>query len=760
MAIKTSLDGAWRMSYIQERDYLKGEYCPTTVADAEKAANVIAAQVPGNYELDFMRAGIIEDPFYGLNIYKLREYETCHFWFWRDFEAKVTDDDAFLVFEGIDTIADIYLNGKLIAHTENQLIIHEINVTGKLLDGKNELLVHIYPTVIEARKYEYCAYDQALPYNFESIYIRKAGSTFGWDIMCRTVSAGLWRPVRLEMRPVERIKEVYLEALNPGNEGGHAWCSMFFSLNIPTSSIEDYYIETEGICGDSKFYDKRQVFFVAGKFHFSVPNAKLWWPRNKGNASVYDVTVRLIKAGEVIDEYKTIFGIRSIKLDLEENFCFYVNGEKFFAMGSNWVPVDGLHSRDAERLPKCLEMLDDIGCNIVRCWGGNVYENDIFYDFCDRHGILVWQDFGMACGNYPTDEDFQSRLREEAISVVKRLRAHPCIAVWSGDNENDQGMVPNGIDPNRNLLTRRVLPEVLFKHDPRRPYIPSSPFFDEDMFKGKKRITEDHLWGPRDYYKNKFYTDSDCYFASEMGYHGCPSPSSIRKFCRPDKVWPYKDNMDWFGHCTNPIEDPNGMFNYRVELMANQIGELFGEIPTDIDRFAKASQISQAEAKKFFIESFRVKKWRKTGIIWWNLIDGWPQFSDAVVDYYYSKKIAYDYIKRSQQPVCMILGEPENWGQPVYLCNEFTHDVSVKFKITNVRTGETVWQGDASAPANTNVRIGNIKYFHARHEFYLIEWTTSDGVEGKNHYLAGHPGFDLDEYVALAEKAGLINYVD
>jgi len=202
------------------------------------------------------------------------------------------------------------------------------------------------------------------------------------------------------------------------------------------------------------------------------------------------------------------------------------------------------------------------------------------------------------------------------------------------------------------------------------------------------------------------------------------------------------------------------MFNYRVELMANQIGELFGEIPTDIDRFAKASQISQAEAKKFFIESFRVKKWRKTGIIWWNLIDGWPQFSDAVVDYYYSKKIAYDYIKRSQQPVCMILGEPENWGQPVYLCNEFTHDVSVKFKITNVRTGETVWQGDASAPANTNVRIGNIKYFHARHEFYLIEWTTSDGVEGKNHYLAGHPGFDLDEYVALAEKAGLINYVE
>lgn len=174
-----------------------------------------------------------------------------------------------------------------------------------------------------------------------------------------------------------------------------------------------------------------------------------------------------------------------------------------------------------------LPMLADIGCNTVRCWGGNVYENEKFYDFCDRNGIMVWQDFAMACAVYPQDDEFAKAIGEEAETIIKALRHHPSIVLWAGDNECDAAHAWNShpTDPNENILTRKILPEKVRAHSTFTPYLPSSPYIDEEAYKSGKPTSEDHLWGPRDYFKGDYYKNTVCHFASETGYHGCPSPN-------------------------------------------------------------------------------------------------------------------------------------------------------------------------------------------------------------------------------------------
>jgi beta-mannosidase len=247
-----------------------------------------------------------------------------------------------------------------------------------------------------------------------------------------------------------------------------------------------------------------------------------------------------MRDGVLCDEKDIRFGVRSVELirtsTTDENgngeFLFKINGKKIFCLGTNWVPLDAFHSRDLERLAPALEMIDDIGCNMIRCWGGNVYENDAFYEYCDEHGIMIWQDFGMGCGVYPQDACFAEKLRVEAVAVIKRLRQHASLILWAGDNEVDVFSASDGFrrNPNHNILTRQILPQALRENDLVRPYLPSSPYVDEEAFQTRKPTSEEHLWGPRDYFKGNYYGTSKCHFASETGYHGCPSPKSLEKF--------------------------------------------------------------------------------------------------------------------------------------------------------------------------------------------------------------------------------------
>ncbi|MBE6953074.1 MAG: glycoside hydrolase family 2 [Ruminococcaceae bacterium] len=771
---KQSLDGSdWKLAYApHSRVCVDGAEDAGTIA-AVKALGypTVDAVVPGNFELDLLRAGEIEDPFFGTNPIKLQRLECLHLFYYRRFDTDFCSAaDVTLELEGVDTFADVWLNGEKIAALDNMLIAHSLSVGGKLRNGGNELLVHISPATIAARRYEAEPGAAAFSYNHASLYVRKAPASYGWDIAPRFVSGGLWRSVSLVARPKERIKDVFCYTKWADAQTARAGVAVWYAVETDADLLDDLTVEVEGICGENRFGGQSRLWHTSGELQFGVSDCRLWWPRNYGAADLYDVTVTLRRGETVLDRTLVRMGIRTVALDRtgttdtagNGEFCFRVNGRRIFALGTNWVPVDAFHSRDRERLPQILPMLSDLGCNMVRCWGGNVYEDDLFFEYCDENGIMVWQDFAMGCAVYPQDEAFLARFAAEAEAVVRRLRNHASLSLWAGDNECDMAYAWNGRgDPNNNRITREVIPRVLDRLDFTRPYLPSSPYVDAEAYASGAPTSEDHLWGPRDYFKGPYYTSSVCHFASETGYHGCPSVASLEKFISADQLWPWSTDdrevdakPDWLAHAASPELNHNGNYAYRIRLMADQVKTLFGSTPATLADFSAASQISQAEAKKFFIERFRIGKWRRTGILWWNLIDGWPQISDAVVDYYYDKKLAYDYIKRSQQPLCLMFDEPDAAGEITLVAvNDLQKDCAISYRVSDALSGETIAAGETVAAANTSAAVCKVPTEAGEQRFYRIEWT-SDGTRGDNHFMTGLKGIDLASYRQALQNCG------
>ena len=760
-----SLDGSWDLYGFPERNSPVRH--PSDLAHHRDAA--LSAQVPGNVELDLAAAGRIADPLFGDNIHALREYELHEWWYELSFEAPVAALDAArtteLVFQGVDCLATYWLNGEKVSTSDNMLIAHHIDITGGLRrEGLNTLTVRLASPVLEALRRPFDPSMATWGFGEGRLWVRKAAHSYGWDIMPRALSAGLWRSVDLVVHDEDEIRDLYFftQSIHPDK----AIVGLYFEVATAPERMLDLGLRITGRCGTSTFETRHPVRFKAGTISFEVPAPHLWWPHGYGDPDLYEATVELTAGNRVLARKTTSFGIRTLALVRTEitslehpgEFLFKVNDVPILCKGTNWVPADVFHSRDAERIPAILDMAVDLGCNIIRCWGGNVYEDTAFYETCDRHGILVWQDFAMACARHPQDPAFLEAIRSEAVAVVRKLRAHPSIALWCGDNECDELFE----DPAQNRITREALPQAVTQTDPYRPYLPSSPYIAPESTTNGGLRPEQHLWGPRDYFKSDFYTQHTAHFVSEIGYHGCPNLSSIKSFIDDDHLWPWQDNTQWMTHCTAPaMEDDDRKF--RVKLMADQIRELFGIEPDDLETFILASQISQAEAKKFFIEMTRLGKWRRTGVIWWNLMDGWPQFSDAVVDYTFGKKLAYHYIKRVQQPLCLMVEEPKNWHVRLVAGNDSRQDQRGEYRLWDADSGETLLAGAFSSPANTNTALGQVPVSRSDHRLFLIEWTTGvpTGVPagtttGGNHYLLGTPPFALDHYRAwLAQIAAL-----
>lgn len=728
---------------------------------------IYEAHVPGNLELDLQRLGILPDPFFGLNILKLRELENAHVWYQCQFKAPAPQDKIVkLVFEGIDCFATIYLNGLLLGQTDNMLVEHDFDVSDKL-QPENELFIHITPANHRAASHNYPPGLGAPAIHYESLFVRKAPHQYGWDIMPRALSAGIWRPVKLHYLPKEHIESLFLVTNDLASDNSCAHVTLAYEIAIQQNALSRYRMEIEGTCDDHTFRESIPIFFRAGKHRFSISAPRLWWPNGYGAPHIYQVRASLWKENTLLDTKEFNFGIRTVCLhktnvtDKEGSgdFSIYINGQRIFAKGTNWVPLDVFHARDESRTEQAIRLAKNCHCNIIRCWGGNVYESERFFDLCDSNGLMVWQDFAMACMVYPQDTSFQEMLAREAKKVVRRLRQHPSVVLWAGDNECDLAYAWNKLgNPNDNVLTRKTLPDILRQEDPTRPFLPSSPYVsDEAYLVGEEYLPENHLWGPRDYYKSTYYKTSLCHFASEIGYHGCPAPESIRQFISPENIWPYKDNPEWNLHSTNPAPDLTVFFSppsYRVELMANQVQAVFGKIPDDLETFAFASQVVQAEAMKTFIEMFRSNKWRRTGIIWWNLLDGWPQFSDAVIDYYFREKLAYSYIQRSQRHLCLMIREPVISNLQLVAANDTLEDIPLAFTVKDVETGKQILAGEAIALANATTPLGEFPHHPTIQRFYLIEWQ-SPAEKGVNHYLAGEPPFTVDDYKRWLEESGL-----
>lgn len=769
----------WRLGYLENKRAEEESFSPETGAEVEKKLKCIRADVPGNFELDLMREKLLPDLYFGTNILLAQKLENLHLYYFTRFayEKSVTTDD-FLVFRGIDTFAEIYLDGIKIGFTENMLHKHEFRLNDlNLQSGEHDLLVHIFPTAVYARKFDLPAMCFGMKYNTDSLAVRKAPYMFGWDIMPRIVSGGLWKSVVIEKREKTRLENpfIYTEDLF----GGGAAMKFSCKAIVPDDFISDYSIRLKmSFSGRVSAETTQRCFSANQRIYLYLSDAKLWFPKNYGEPNLYTVTAELLKNGKPVYETSFRAGVRIVRLlrtsrsGADGEFCFEINGKKVFCMGTNYVPTDAFPSRQKDYDMRALNLAKEAGCNMIRCWGGNIYPAQQVYDFCDENGIMVWQDFAFGCGHYPGDERICRLTKEEVKEVAISCRNHPSLVLYAGDNECDAFIDHHSgydhsaagarsyLDPNENVLTRDIILHELRDHDATRPYLPSSPYLDEIAHQ-KGLPSEEHLWGPRDYFKGDYYKNPACHFASEIGYHGCNAAESLKKFISEESLSKMGTsaegcrNGEWLLHatCMETTSSAEGnIFAYRIPLMISQVERIFTEKKENLSEFSMQSQISQAEADKYFIERFRMEKWRKTGIIWWNIIDGWPQISDAAVDWYGRKKLAFYYIRRAQQPFVMLFGEPTEGKMKLYAVNDLQEKVKGSYLVRNLENGEIAAQGEFEAAENSAVVISELP--EKDHAFYYIEWRTTAG-NGVNHHVCSlGEKWTLEKYLENMKKAG------
>lgn len=744
------LDGTdWTLTYAPRVD----APAPRPPFD-DPAYTTIPAQVPGTVELDLHRAGVIDDPFLGDNITQTWELEYGDWWYRTSFTLPEDWDAAgtALRFDGLDTIASVHLNGRLVGEPRNMLIEHELDVADALRPGENDLVVHLSSPLIAAEEFSYPAQlVQQVWDSSEALWIRKAPHMYGWDITPRLVSAGIFRSVALVRRPALRVDDWYMTTTHLDDDS--ATVELQYELSFAPRG-RDVELRVTGRHRDgASFAGSTRPHFLSGRMRVQVDDPQRWLPRGLGSPELYDVEVSLLVDGEAVDRHRTRWGLRQITLDwhLKEGergrFRVEVNGEPLVLLGTNWVPLDALHSRDAERLPEALRLLGESGCNAVRCWGGNVYESEAFYDWCDENGVLIWQDFAFACGRYPQQEPFLSQIAAEAASVVRRLRHHPALMLWCGGNETDDAFTDNGIDPGTDVLTRVVLPEAVRSHDWRTPYLANSPV--RLAVRPLDDLPERHMWGPRSAFKADFYTQNQAEFVSEIGYQGMPALSSLAEFLPPATVSDITRDPAWKLHESDHLEYLNPENNGRNQLVLDQ-ARLFmsGMDAEDLEPTVLASQLSQAEAMKFFVEQTRLGRGSKWGIMWWNLLDAWPQVSDAVVDYYFRPKLAFHYLARAQQPVCLLASEAAGWSRDLVLVSDHPEPATVTWTVRSATRGTELAGGTTAIQPRTNVVVGSLPLV-PEGDCYLFAWEVEAAAgtwRGANHYTEGNPPLQLDRY--------------
>lgn len=771
---RQSLNGTWLLSFWPQG--LTPVLSPGQM-DGLKAQQ-IPARVPGNVEIDMEAAGLIPDPMVGNNINGLRPYEGYQWCYSRQFDAPELQSGqrAELFFGGIDCIAEVWLNDVHVGSADNMFIEQVYDVTDALRSGApNTLKVIIRSAVMEAQQYLLGGFSLGAFAADEAVFIRKAPHMYGWDILPRLVSAGLWRDVELRIAGPVRITDVCWMTIDLDLEKKTAEVFADLQMKIPfdrldkTRAVFTLQRGARTVCSDTL-----PVISHALRDKMRLENVDFWWPRGYGEPALYEASVQLLdENGAVLDRDSRRIGVRTVGLDRTEittpeepgRFCFQVNGEPVFIKGTNWVPVDALHSRDAAQMRDAVGLAVDLNCNMIRCWGGNVYEDHLFYDLCDENGILVWQDFAMGCTFYPQRREFAERIEREIRSVVLKLRNHASIALWSGNNEDDASLLWSlsalRIDPNRDVISRQVIPQVVYEFDLTRPYLPSSPYYSQRTYELGSRdenLPEAHLWGPRGYYKAPFYTQAACQFVSEIGYHGCPNRSSLEKMFHKEYLYPWVEGTDhqwndeWLTKSVR-IHPLSAKTAGRNNYMTNQVSLLFGGIPDELDDFIVGSQIVQAEAMKYFIEKWRSEKFARAGIIWWNVRDGWPVVSDAVVDYYGTKKLAYHFIKNVQHDVCVVVNDAVQGACPLVAVNDTRQGASGTVTVTDIASGKQLYTGSFQVGPNDKARIASLPELPGR-GMLLVSYEVG-GRSYKNHYLYGHPPFDLKQYRRWLEKTGI-----
>ena len=755
-----------------------------------RLTNWYPATVPGVVHTDLLQNKIIEDPFFRLNERGLQwidkedwVYETC----FTLAAGMMRKENMELVFEGLDTYADVYLNDECILKANNMFRRWSIPVRQYIREENNILKVYFHsPVKIDVPKWD------ALPYQYPasndqsengglfnkkiSIFARKAGYHYGWDWGPRLVTSGIWRPVYIRAWSDLRINDVFIEQKEVGAGraviAGHVELDADKDMDGVLVTITDE--ATGRVLGEWQADLKRGTNRVTVDFVLHKP--KLWWSNGLGEPFLYRFRTDIIAGGELLDSKTERVGIRSLKVVHQpdkDGHTFYIelNGRPVFAKGANYIPLDNFLPRvTPENYKRTILDAAGVNMNMLRVWGGGIYENDVFYDLCDEHGIMIWQDFMFACSMYPAEGALLDNIHQEAVDNVKRLRNHACIALWCGNNECQDAWLGWGwkreIERQNKEYADKIwaqyrqqyhvtLPGVVREYAPGTFYWPSSPF----AFEGEMSGTTDgdrHYWSV---WHGKApisdYDSEKSRFFSEYGFQSFPEFESVKRYA------PYPEDWD--------IRSEVMMSHQRGGDHANGLIEtyLLNEYkkPRDFRAFLYMNHVLQGDAIKTAIESHRRQMPYNMGTLFWQHNDCWPVASWASRDYYGRWKAQHYYVRKAYDDI-LISSVVEGDDLKVYAVSDRLENTSGQLQLQVCQFDGTVvhhWGKSVGISGNDSrvcfsAPLAKLLEGADRGTVYVrVDYTDKSGRVYHNNYCLGkqkdmdYPKVDLQTEVRSIE---------
>lgn len=706
---KISLDKNWRMKRPTDREYLPCGNLPVSVYQTLLDNNKIP------------------NPYYGENEYPSRDICRDDY----DFKTKfliesslLSHEKVFLQLDGIDTLADIYINNMYVGSTDNMFRTYRFEVGDKLASGENKLKISIKSPILYMEK----KFAQRPLYGMDTNikgyqHIRKAHCMSGWDWGPQLPDMGIWKNVQLIFADKGRIDSVnVLQDLNDD----HTALTLNISAEIERFSDCPLTAETEISLSDGRTI---KGVMTSGKAVFKLANPELWYPRGYGKQPLNKITVRLYCGTELLDTVTENIGFRrlTVRRDDEKGlFCFNCNGIDIFSMGANAIPLDQIlpyitKNRIHEFLSRCTEE----NFNTLRIWGGGYYADDLLLDECDRLGIMVWQDFTFACSAYRLDEKFEETIRAEFKDNIKRMRGHACLALWCGNNEIESMWEGWGVPEDKEAqhdyvrIFEEIIPETLQKLDPQRFYWPSSPsvggnqYGNDGVFHNSSdnRRGDQHYW---DIWHNfKPIEDFRKYlfpFCSEYGFESIPNIKTIRSFAGESELNLCSPVMELHQKCTAG----NEKLLYYIAQMCRY--------PYSFEKLIYASQLVQSDCIRSNAEHMRRSRGKCMGSLYWQINDSNPVISWSAVDYYSRPKALHYAAKRFYAPVLLSCLEEDTSSVILNVSNETMGSVKgvISWKLRNasseILTDGTIGIEIPPLTAKNAAALNFSDYFRTEHD--------------------------------------------
>lgn len=712
-------------------------------------SNLLQAKVPGTVHTDLLANKLIPDPFLGTNEKQLQWIENEDWEYETKFtisESELKNQNIDLLFEGLDTYATVFLNGKVLLEADNMFRTWTTSVKNKLQKGENHLKI-VFKSAVNFGKEEAKKLPYVLPGD-EKVFTRKAQYQYGWDWGPRFVTAGIYKPIELHFWNNLKIETIRYEQNSLTDE--LAKLNFIITLNCQKEGNYNMKINDK----TSGFKLKKGLNKI--QFPYEIINPKRWWTNGLGEAHLYSFQINVSENDKIIDGKKLNIGIRTIELIQEKDkigtsFYIKLNGIPVFMKGANYIPPDSFLPRVSDSVYKnIVKNAVDVNMNMLRVWGGGVYADDMFYDECDKNGILVWQDFMFACAMFPGDENFIENVKKEVIDNVNRLQNHASIALWCGNNESDEGWKNWGwqkqykysaqdstkIWKDYDRLFHDVIPKTLdsLLSKEKNIYWPSSPSIGwgkkESLLKG-----DSHYWGiwwgkePFENYKKKVGR-----FMSEYGFQGMPNLETFKKFASNEEL-----------SLTSESVKSHQKHGTGYETI-NEYMERDYKVSKSFEDYIYVSQLLQADGMKTAIEAHRRAKRYCKGTLYWQLNDCWPVTSWSSVDYFGNWKALHYQVKRSFEPLLVSITENEV-NYEIHVINDELFSNEIQFKIAlldfngkQIKIDEVALDVDGNS-SEVLVALPKENYFDKKlNEVVLsVSYSLKSGKTGKTLYYFVKP---------------------